>query len=348
MQKYYRILKQFKKTLAGKSAADMAVALTTFVVKFAVHEADRVYGQARLAKMVEIPTAEQVCRGSLCTALEQTLLLAQHLGCFVEFVKPWRDDYGQPFDILKTELQNVTYLALDRPVAASGVQIDFAHECAQKMGKKARLIVRQYDSLFTVKNYPEEIETRLNELGEQFRKDVTKIRKNLGTNQASSALSRFYNELVRFIIINASEFFQRFPNENRTEIYQGLITVALLPLLRVVSRMDILRAFSNELGRGGTPTLNKIFEVKMKLHGPFIVNPEGQAPNEESEDDQSELSEKEKREAARRKQKEKDRKEAAINKRTTSEIDTIIELLADTVREWLDTFEKRDTSNYPL
>jgi hypothetical protein len=347
-QKYCHILKNLKALLSGKDTRDMAREFVILVIKFTVHNADSIYEQASQAKMTKKPTAEQICFESLNIALEQTLPFTKDLGCFEEFTKLLEESYGPSFDIFKGEFQSVTHLFKNRPDDDSGIRTDFSYEYAQTMEQRACAIVGRYSNLFTIKNCPEEIVTLLDQYAEEIKESMINASKNLGTSQAAATLNRTNDELARFIVSKADAMVQKFPDEKIDKIYKTLAITALPFVLPFISETGSLWAFVNGFKSGGIPPLRKIFEIKFRLFGEFIVNQGSPSLDEEPEADQSKLTLTEKREADRRKQKEKDRREAAAQKYIAIQTDTIIEFTCELMRIYLDIFQKRDTPNWPI
>jgi hypothetical protein len=347
-QKVCCALENLKKSLAKEDAHDTAHKLVIFAIKFTVHNADLIYRQALQAKMVEKPTAKQVCLELLNVVLEQTLPFAKNWGCFEEFTKTLSESYGPSFDIFKKEFQETTHLSKNRPDDGSGISTDFSHEYAQMMEEKACAVVRGYSNLFTIKNCPEEIATLLAEYAEEIKESMANAKKNLGTSQSAATLNRTNDELARFIVSKADAIAQKFPEEKIDKIHRALTMTALPFILPAISQMGSLWTFSNGFKNGGIPSLRKTFETKFRLHGEFIVNQGSPLLEEEPEVDQNKLTETEKRAAARRKQEEKDRREAAAQKYIATQIDIIIEWLCEITRRYLDIFQKRDTPNWPI
>jgi hypothetical protein len=347
LQKCCHALKNLGKRLSGKDAGDAARELVIFVVKFTVRNADLIYGQALRAKMTEKPKARQICFESLNIALEQALPFAKSSGCFEDFIKLLGESYGPSFDLFKRELQEVTHLSKNRPDDDSAIRTDFSDEYAQTMEQKACAVIGGYSNLFTVKNFPEEIATLLAEYAEEIKESMANARKNLGTSQAAATLNRTYDEFARFIVSKADAIAQKFPNEEIDEIYRALVTAALPFILPIISQMGALWAFVNGFKNVGIPSLRKIFETKFRSHGKFIAG----IPDEEEKEqdiDQSGLTEPEKRAAARRRQEEKNRREAAALKYISSQIDIVVGFTCESLRNYLDIFQKRDTPNWPI
>jgi hypothetical protein len=335
-----------EKLLSEKDDRDKALALAEFVAKFTVSNADLIYGQALQAKMTDKPTAEQICYESFYIAIEQTLFLAKNLGCLEEFEKQLGKSYGSSFDRFKKEFQSVTYLAKDRPNDGSGVVTAFDNEYAQKMETKVCLGVKQYTNLFTIKNCPEEISSLLVKYAEEIRESMANIKANLGTSQSTAALNRINDTLAQFIVSKANEIHEKFPDEGLYKIYRALAITALPYVLPVLSEIGPLWAFANSLKNGGIPAFRKVFETKFRLHGTSIAN-QGN-PIKKEKQDAANQTEAEKRAADRREQIEEQHRQDAAEKHIAVQTDIIIEALCGVTRGYLDVFQKRDSSNWPI
>jgi hypothetical protein len=308
-------LKKLKETLSGKDTPDRINGLIEFVAKFTVHNADSIYGQLLQTKMNEKPTSDQICLESLYIALEQTLPFAKNLGCQEKFLEQLGKSYNSLFDIFKEEFKAVTHLSQNRPNSGSGITTAFADEYAQKMEEKICSIAKQYDTLFNIKNCPEEISALLSEYAKEIGENMDNAKRNLGNFQAGAALNRIGDTLAQFIVSKASEIAEKFPNEKLVSIYRAIAVTTLQFILPAVSEMGPLWGFANMLKNTGTSPLRKNFEAAFRLHGTFIVDQRGQTKEEQY---------------------------------IAVQVDTIIELLRGIGRNYLDMFQKRDSPNWPI
>ena len=255
--------------------------------------------------------------------------------------------HGLLFDTFREEFGNVTHLSQNQPDDGSGIVTAFNSEYAEKMEQRTYSIVEKYSNLFRIRNCPEEILALLGEYAKEIDENMTNMKANLGTSQASATLNLVEDTLARFIVSKTDEIIKKLPNEKFNEIYKFLAITALQSMLPTISQMGPLRAFANTLRDGGTPSLRKAFETKFRSCGTFI-NQGGPAEEEKEDADQSQLTLIEKREADRRKQKEKDRREAAAQKQIVGQTDMIVEWFLTITRGYVDTFRKRNTPNWPI
>jgi hypothetical protein len=348
VQKCSRELKKFKEILMEKNTPDRTNASVVFVVKFTVQNADLIYGQALQAKMTEKPTARQICSESLCVVLEQILPFAKDLEYYETFIRQLSVKYGLLFDVFKRELGRTTHLSKNQPDDGSGMRTAFEDTYAEKMEQKTNSIAKQYDDLFTVKDCPEEILPLLNEYAGEIRESMANVEMHFGSFQIAAALNRATDALFRFIVSKANEFSGNFPDIKLSIIYRAISVRALQFALPTFSVTGSLWPFANGLKNGGIPSFRKALETKFQLLGTHIIHQDSPAEEEKQNVDQANQTETEKYIAERRKREEEQRRQAAAEKFIVVQIDIIMEWLLETTRNYLDIFQKRNSSNWPI
>jgi hypothetical protein len=341
-------LAKLKKDLTEEDTQDKVQALVKFVTNFTVRNSDLICRQVSQARMIEKPNSDQLCQESLHIALEQTLPLAKNWECLKSFEEYLCEEHSLFFDILKKEFGKATYLPQDQPDDGSGVVIAFDSEYAQNMERKTRLIVENYEDLFSVEDYSEEIMALLAKYEKEIKDNMANAKISLGPSQASATLNHMEDTLTRFIVKNANEIFEKFPNEKLEKIYNTLVRITLRTVLPAISELGPLWALANVLKNTSTSPLRKNFETAFQLHGTSIAN-QGIPPKEDEQDtDQANQTETEKRIAARRKQEAERHRLDMAAKHIAVQIDIIIEDLRMTMRSYLSVFQKRNSSNWPI